>query len=362
MAHEGDFVKVGQPLAEMQVDSLQAQLDEARARHQEAMQSMSTAVAQVAARQGDKAASVAQLAQRESDLGAAEASVSQREADLAARLAVVTEREAELNAAQSHFARSSTLVDEGASSRQELDDDRAKVAAATAAVASAKAQSAAAEAAVRTAKGQVETARAAVTAAKAQISAAQATVEAANAQVGGAGKNVEAAKATIARIEVDYKDATLTSPRNGRVQYRVSQPGEVLPAGGKVLNLVDLGDVYMTFFVPESAAGKISMGSEARVVLDAAPQWVIPAWISYVSSVAQFTPKTVETAAERQKLTFRVKAQIDRNLLKRQLRDIKTGLPGVAWVKLDPDAKWPPELEVKVPPESSAAPNLEPPN
>lgn len=123
----------------------------------------------------------------------------------------------------------------------------------------------------------------------------------------------------------------------------------MLGPGGKVLNLVDLGDVYMTFFMPETAAGRVALGSDARIVLDAAPQYVIPAKVSFVASVAQFTPKTVETATERQKLMFRVKAQIDRELLRRHITYVKTGLPGVAWVKLDPQAKWPPELTANVP-------------
>ncbi len=88
------------------------------------------------------------------------------------------------------------------------------------------------------------------------------------------------------------------------------QPGEVLAAGGRVLNLVDLGDVYMTFFLPTAEAGRVALGAEVRIVLDAAPQYVIPAKVSFVADVAQFTPKTVETAQERQKLMFRVKAQI----------------------------------------------------
>ena len=133
------------------------------------------------------------------------------------------------------------------------------------------------------------------------------------------------------------------------MQYRIAQPGEVLAAGGKVLNLVDLGDVYMTFFLPETVAGKVALGSEVHIVLDAAPQYVIPARVSYVASTAQFTPKTVETASERQKLMFRVKAQISRELLQKHLKLVKTGLPGMAWLKLDPQAQWPANLEIKVP-------------
>lgn len=210
-------------------------------------------------------------------------------------------------------------------------------------------QVATAQSAISAALAQTEMARAAISAAKAQVATAEATINAANAQVAGAQLAVQASKATIARVQVDIKDSTLTSPRDGRVQFRVTEPGEVLGPGGKVLNLVDLGDVYMTFFMPETAAGRVALGSDARIVLDAAPQYVIPAKVSFVASVAQFTPKTVETATERQKLMFRVKAQIDRELLRRHITYVKTGLPGVAWVKLDPQAKWPPELTANVP-------------
>lgn len=290
---EGDFVTAGQVLAHMQVQTLEAQRDEARARQQQSVAGVASAQAQVAVRESDRQAA----------------------------LALVTQRETELDAAQRRLARSETLAREGASSDQELDDDRARA----------------------------RSMQAAVVAARAQVAAAQAAITAALTQVAGARSTVTAAEATIARIKADIDDSALTAPRDGRVQYRVAQPGEVLGAGGKVLNLVDLGDVYMTFFVPEATAGKLAMGSDVRIVLDAAPQYTIPAKLSFVSSTAQFTPKTVETASERQKLMFRVKAQFDRALLQKHLTHVKTGLPGVAWLKLDPQAPWPAELAVKVP-------------
>ena len=293
LVDEGAFVVAGQKLAEMQVDVLNAQRDEARAGHAQTLTAVASARAQVTVRESDRAAA----------------------------LAVVAQRESELDAAQRRLARSQTLSTEGASSMQELDDDRART----------------------------RNAQAAVTAARAQASASQAAIDAAKAQVAGTLSAVTAAEATIARIQADIADSALTAPRDGRVQYRVAQPGEVLGAGGKVLNLVDLSDVYMTFFLPETVAGRVAMGTEVHIVLDAAPDLVIPARVSFVAATAQFTPKTVETASERQKLMFRVKAQIDRALLQKHLQQVKTGLPGVAWVKLDAQAPWPAELAAKVP-------------
>ena len=258
MVNEGDFVQAGQPLAQMQVDVLDAQRDEARAQSRQAVNTVATDEAQVAALQSVTAAAQATLKERESDL----------------------------DIAQRTLARSEKLAKVNAVALELLDQNRA---------------------AARSASN-------AVIAAQAEKVAAEATVRAAQAQVFGARSGVAVTEATIARVEADIRDSQLKSPREGRVQFRIAQPGEVLPGGGKVLNLVDLSDVYMTFFLPETAVGKVALGSEARIVLDAVPQYVIPATVSFVDSTAQFTPKTVETASERQKLMFRVKANISREL------------------------------------------------
>ncbi len=142
----------------------------------------------------------------------------------------------------------------------------------------------------------------------------------------------------------------MKAPRAGRIQYRVAQPGEIVGSGGRILNMIDLTDVYMTFFLPAAQAGRIAIGSEVRIILDAAPHVSIPAQISYVADVAQFTPKTVETASEREKLMFRVKAQIPPDILQKHITQVKTGLPGVAWVKLSTDAQWPAHLPERVTP------------
>ena len=159
-----------------------------------------------------------------------------------------------------------------------------------------------------------------------------------------------AAEAAVARLEVELADTELKAPRDGRVQFVVAHPGEVVGGGARVISLLDVSDVYMGFFLPETVAGRVALGSEVRIVLDAAPQFVIPAEVSFVAAQAQFTPKTVETASERQKLMFRVRAQVPRELLLRHQEQVKTGLPGVAWLRLDPSAPWPDKLAVKAAP------------
>ncbi|MCW8455951.1 HlyD family efflux transporter periplasmic adaptor subunit, partial [Fluoribacter dumoffii] len=177
---------------------------------------------------------------------------------------------------------------------------------------------------------------------------ADASIATAEAEVVAVESSVDATQATIERISADINDSTLIAPCDGRIQFRVAQPGEVLSAGGRVLNMVDLSDVYMVFFLPTEQAGKVQIGAPVHLILDAAPNYVIPAKVTFVASVAQFTPKAVETASEREKLMFRVKARIAPELLKKYIALVKTGLPGMAYVQLDPKSKWPAALEVKI--------------
>jgi HlyD family secretion protein len=308
LVNDGDVIEADQVVARMDIQTLEAELHQAQAQVRQAQQAKATAAAVVVQREHAKATAAA----------------------------VVVQRESELALAEKDLARSQPLAIKGAITLQQLDADYTKQKSATATLSAAKAQ--------------VAEAQAAIEAAKAQMAEAQAAIEAAKSQVVETQSAMEAALATTERLKADIEDSVLKAPRGGRVQYRIVQPGEVLPAGGKILTIVDLSDVYMIFFLPETLAGRIAIGAETRVVLDAAPQYVFPARVSFVASVAQFTPKTVETATERQKLVFRVKAQGDPEVLKRYGTRVKTGLPGVATVRLDPTAAWPAHLQVRLAP------------
>ncbi|MEY9462818.1 HlyD family secretion protein [Bradyrhizobium ottawaense] len=292
LVNEGDFVRAGQILARMDTEQLQAQRRQAEAQLQRASINVETA----------------------------KSLVNQREAERKAAEAVVDQRIAQLDSTSRKLDRSEQLIRTSAVSQQVLDDDRSANA----------------------------TAKAALAASHAQVAASEAAINSSRAMVIDAGASVDAAKAAIESIIADLNDSVLKAPRDGRVQYRVSQPGEVLAAGGRVLNMVDLGDVYMTFFLPTAEAGRVAMGAEVRLVLDAIPQYVIPAKATFVADVAQFTPKTVETEEERQKLMFRIKAHIAPELLRQHIEHVKTGLPGMAYVQLDPAAQWPDNLKIKL--------------
>ncbi len=292
LVREGEFVTAGQVIAVMDTLSLEAQRQQAQAQSRQAGDAVTTARSQLAQRQSEKAAANATAGQRQ----------------------------AELDVARKRGARITELASKGVASQQAADDARAAVESATASLGAARAQAAATEAAIATARTQIS----------------------------GAQSAVEAARAAVARIQSEIDDSILKAPRDGRVQYLVAHPGEVVGAGGRVLNMVDLSDVYMTFFLPTAQAGRVGMGTEVRIVLDAAPGYVIPATVSFVADVAQFTPKTVETKSEREKLMFRVRAQIPPALLKKYIVKVKTGLPGVAYVRLDPQAPWPERLQQNI--------------
>lgn len=262
---DGDFVKKGQHLAQMQTNTLEAELAQAKAM------------------------------------------IAVKKAELASARAVVIQKTSNRENAYRRFKRAEYLVSKNATSQQTFDNDKALY---------------------QSAEAELEAAKAAVVQAEAAIKAAEADAR---------------------RTQEDINDSRLTAPLSGRIQYKIAEPGEVLESGGAVLNLVDLTDVYMTFFLPEEQAGKVRIGADAKLLLDALPEIPIPAKISFVANVAQFTPKTVETRIERQKLMFRVKAKIDPKLLEKYIDIVKTGLPGVAWVKLDPKAEWPAFLQYKKP-------------
>jgi HlyD family secretion protein len=182
-----------------------------------------------------------------------------------------------------------------------------------------------------------------------QLRVAQASYETAVAARDAATAAVAAAQAEVARLQKQISDSTLVAPAGGRIQYKLGEPGEVLPAGGRVLTLLDLSDVYMTIFVPANVAGTLGLGDDARVMLDPLPGYVFPAKVTFVATEAQFTPKTVETAEEREKLMFRVKLTIDPGLRKRYENQVKTGIRGIGYVRSRKEVLWPAKLAVRLP-------------
>jgi HlyD family secretion protein len=246
----------------------------------------------------------------------AQASAELARQTLVTRQASVASDEAQLSFANEQMRRTSTLVDKGWSTHETYDLRQQQLKSA--------------DAALKAAQSQVDEARAAVKTADARVEELKAVVD----------------------------DSTIKSPVQGRVQYRLVEPGAVLPPGGKIATVIDLSDVYTTVFLPAPQAGRLKVGNDpdaARLVMDAYPEYVFPATISFVAPESQFTPKTVEVQSEREQLYFRVKLQKPPGVLKGMEEAIKSGLRAVAYVRIDPAAEWPVKLAVKLPPSEEQA-------
>ncbi|MDE2401463.1 MAG: HlyD family efflux transporter periplasmic adaptor subunit [Burkholderiales bacterium] len=255
---EGDLVKAGDVIAQMDTTDLEAQLAGVEAARQRATQAMARA-------------------QGETEVQQVKANVAQMELDNAFEM------------------RKQVLVSDSEVKRRQAqrDGERAGVSVATAAIGEAKA-----------ARGEAE--------------------------------------AGIKRLKIAIEDHTLRAPMDGRIEYRVVEPSSVIPAGGRVATLLDTAHAYMTIYLSTAAAGQLQVGDEARIVLDAAPKTPLPAHVSFVAADAQFTPKHVETASEREKLTYRVKLALSDEVALRHANLLKAGLTGNGFVRLRaPDTSWP---------------------
>lgn len=239
----------------------------------------------------------------EAQLARAEADAARAASQVEEVRALIEQRRAERTLAEEEFTRATELAERGVNSQAVAD----------------------------TAKTRLATSEAALNAALAMLNTSE--------------RGVDAALALVTQYETQIADATLTAPVLGRILYRLSQPGEVLGGGGKVITLLDLSQVYMEVFLPADQAMRTGLGAEARIRLDSIP-YAIPAYVSFVSPEAQFTPKQVETAAEREKLMFRVKVRLPEELVKAYIDQVKTGLRGVAYIRLAgaEDLPWPAEF------------------
>jgi HlyD family secretion protein len=176
------------------------------------------------------------------------------------------------------------------------------------------------------------------------LTSAKAGETAAQIRINEAEHALEAATHDAELYRVNIADNTLVAPRDGRIEYRIANVGEVLPAGGKAFTMLDTSYVYMDIYLPTLQAGRVKVGNDARIVLDAYPDHPIPAAVSFIADQAQFTPKMVETQTERDKLMFRIRVRIDPTRSRAHANAVRSGLPGVAYVRTNPAVDWPEQL------------------
>jgi HlyD family secretion protein len=277
---EGDAVKAGQLLVELDCAEPEAALAQAKAQLAASEAGVQSALAQVRAADGSTA-----VARR--SVKAVRAEEATAVADRAN-----TEKEA---------ARVKSLHEAGAVASAQLDRAETSVVGANERVAQVQANQ---EAAV------------------ARVSVAYQDRVAAAAHTQASREQVEAARANVARAETTVKECRLYAPRDAVVQIRSYEPGEVVLPGANLLSLVYLDEVRATFYLPNAELGAAAPNKPVTVIADAYPGQRFSGLIRRVSSEAEFTPKTVQTREDRDRLVYAVEVT-----LPNPARKLRPGMP-----------------------------------
>jgi HlyD family secretion protein len=153
---------------------------------------------------------------------------------------------------------------------------------------------------------------------------AQQDIEVARANIRNASENLK-----LAKIMLEY--TTLRAPFSGVILTRQTELGEVMQPGTPVVTLADLDHVWLRAYVAETDLGRIRWGQAATVHTDSYPDRAYPGQISFISSEAEFTPKSVETHKERVTLVYRIKIDVEN-----PRHELKPGMPADATIHLGP--------------------------
>jgi HlyD family secretion protein len=147
---------------------------------------------------------------------------------------------------------------------------------------------------------------------------------------------MQEAAAAAAEARTALEDLTIRAPVDGTVTGRFVDVGEVVNAGTPLLELTDLGRLYLKGYLPETEIGRVRRGMPARIHVDAYPGEPFAATVTYVAARAEFTPKEVQTVDERVKLVYEVRLHADENPGGR----LNPGQPADAMIRWRDGAAW----------------------
>ena len=175
-------------------------------------------------------------------------------------------------------------------------------------------------------------------AAKANLAAAQSStiaVDIKQKQFEASQASVESYRGKLAELLANQKELQVQSPVDGTIITRPVEVGQVVNAVSPLFVIIDLQNIYMKIYIPEQQIGKIRLGSEARIYVDAYRDKYFVGKVTKISDQAQFTPKNVETKEERVKLVFAVEVALENpdGLL-------KPGMPGDVILRWKEDLPW----------------------
>jgi HlyD family secretion protein len=271
LVEEGDMVRKGQVLARLDTSRLAPQVQQAEA---------TVAAQQAALLQLENGSRPEEIAQARANLVSAQADA--------------------LNA-KAQFERQRVLTASATASKQDLDTAKA-----AAAVADAKVDVAQSALALAIAGPRVE------------------EIRQSEAQLRGS-------EAQLALVRQQLADAELSAPFDGVVRSRLMEPGEMAAPSKPVFSLATRGIKWVRAYVAETSLGHLRPGMQAKVTTDSFPDAPLDGWVGFISPVAEFTPKTVETTDLRTSLVYEVRVFVDD-----QKDVLRLGMP--ATVQLLPDA------------------------
>lgn len=311
---EGDAVKKGQVIVQLDDEEVVAQLAAAKANLEAAQEKEVQAKLQIDVIQSQIKEAQLYIAQSDKDSGGrinqAQASVASAEAQLAQALAQQQEAQANLKLATSDRDRYQNLLKDGVISEKQYDDVETRYDTATASLDAAKAS-------VKAAQKQVDVATGGLTQAQtsslnpeintAKLEALQKQLTQGRSQLIGAQAEVNNAKAQQREIASRVKDLNIVSPIDGVVITRMVEPGEVVASGKALLTVVNLNDVYLRGYIPEGRIGEVKVGQKAKVFLDSDPTHPIEAQVNAVDPQASFTPENIYFKEDRVKQVFGLK-------------------------------------------------------
>lgn len=133
---------------------------------------------------------------------------------------------------------------------------------------------------------------------------------------------LEAADAARSLAETRLGQAVLTAPQSGTVLAKHVEPGELLAAGSPVITIGRLDEVWVRGYIPETQLGRVKLGQQAMVTSDTWKGRSYQGLVSFIASEAEFTPRNVQTEAERVKLVYRIKITIAN-----PRQELKPGMP-----------------------------------
>lgn len=278
--HEGDMVREGDVLVELDSSEADAELQQA----------------------------VAQLRQAQAGLEAARANAESANRNAAAAHGNISAAESQLAALQSQEAlarsvleRDEALLSQGIVSQATVDVERSKH-----------------DVLVK----QVSAQEAAHHSSRDQAQAMSAAGRAAGDQALVAEHNVEVAQAGVASAEVRMRECKLVAPRRGMVASRNFEPGEEVQPGAAILTLTDVSEARTRFFLPNDDLAEAAPGRKVTVVADAYPGEIFSGKILSVSPRAEFTPRNVQTRQDRERLVYAVQVSVPNPSLK-----LRAGMP-----------------------------------